>query len=76
MVHRPRRFIEIIGTLSKYQLEVKRLKPVYPMIGKEANMVLLEAVRGGKALLKWEKPIIVYKEPGVYTNEIYEIYGY
>ena len=76
MVHRPRRFIEIIGTLSKYQLEVKRLKPVYPMVEKEANMVLLEAVRGGKALLKWEKPIIVYKEPGVYTDEIYEIYGY
>lgn len=76
MVHRPRRLIEIIGTLSKYQLEVKRLKPVYPMADKEANMVLLEAVRGGKPLLKLEKPIIVYKEPGVYSDEIYDIYGY
>lgn len=76
MVHRPRRLIEIIGVPSAYQLEVKRLKPVYPMADKEANMVLLEAVRGGNPLLKLEKPIIVYKEPGVYSDEIYDIYGY
>lgn len=76
MVHRPRRFIEIISTLSAHRLEVKRLKPVYPAADKEANMVLLEAVRGGKPLMKLEKPIVVYKEPGVYSDEIYDIYGY
>lgn len=76
MVHRPRRLIEIIGMLSKYHLEVKRLRPVYPMLGKEANMVLLEAVRGGKPLLKLEPPLIIYREPGVYQDEIYDIYGY
>lgn len=76
MVHRPRRLIEIIGMLSSYRLEVKRLKPVYPSADKEANMILLEAVRGGKPLLKLEKPIIVYKAPGVYSDEIYDIYGY
>lgn len=76
MVHRPRRLIEIIGMLSKYHLEVKRLRPVYPMLGKEANMVLLEAVRGGKPLLKLEPPLIIYKEQGVYQDEIYDIYGY
>jgi len=62
--------------LSKYKLETKRIKPVYPMADKEANMVLIEAVRGGKPLLKLEKPLIVYKEEGVYTDEIYDIYGY
>ena len=51
MVHRPRRLIEIIRILSAYQLEVKRMKPVYPSIEKEANMVLLEAVRGGRPFL-------------------------
>ncbi len=76
MVHRPRRLIEIIGVLSKYRLEVKRMKPVYPSIEKEANMVLMEAVRGGKALMRMEAPIIVYTAPGVYSKEIYEIYGY
>ena len=76
MVHRPRRLIEIIGVLSKYRLEVKRMKPVYPSIGKEANMVLIEAVYGGRALMRMEAPIIVYTAPGVYSKEIYEIYGY
>lgn len=76
MVHRPRRLIEIISMLSAHKLEVKRLKPVYPTKEKEATMILLEAVRGGNPLLKLEKPMIVYKEPGVYSDEIYEIYGY
>ncbi len=76
MVHRPRRLTEIISMLSAHKLEVKRLKPVYPTKEKEATMILLEAVRGGNPLLKLEKPVIVYKEPGVYSDEIYEIYGY
>lgn len=76
MVHRPRRLIEIIGMLESYKLEVKRLKPVHPFVDKEANMVLLEAVKGGKPLLKLEAPLVVYKEQGVYTDEIYDIYGY
>jgi len=76
MVHRPRRLIEIIQILSEYKLEVKRMKPVYASLEKEANMVLFEAVRGGKGQLRMEAPIIVYTKPGVYSEEIYKIYGY
>ncbi len=76
MVHRPHRLAELMGLLSKYRMEPKRLKFVHPYVDKAANMVLIEAVRGGGAWLKLEAPIIVYKEPGVYTDEIYEIYGY
>lgn len=39
-------------------------------------MVLLEACRGGRSRMTVEKPLIVYKEPGVYMDEIYDIYGY
>lgn len=76
MVHRPHRLIEIITELTKYKLEPKRMKFVHPFVDKEANMVLIEAVRGGGPMLKLEKPLIVYKEQGVYTDEIYDIYGY
>lgn len=76
MVHRPRRLVEMIGVLSAYRLEVKRMKPVYPSIEKEANMVLIEAVLGGRALMRMEAPIVVYAEDGGYSKEIYEIYGY
>ena len=76
MVHRPHRLAEIITVMRQYKLEPKRMKFVHPFADKDANMVLIEAVRGGGAWLKLEPPGIVYKEPGVYTDEIYEIYGY
>lgn len=76
MVHRPHRLIEIITALTSHKLEPKRMKFVHPYVDKEANMVLIEAVRGGRSMVKVEAPVVVYQEPGVYTKEIYEIYGY
>lgn len=76
MVHRPFRLGDIIVLLRQYGLEPKRMKLVHPFIDKEPNMVLIEANRGGKPRMRVEKPLIVYKEPGVYTDEIYDIYGY
>lgn len=76
MVHRPHRLIEIITVMKQYKMEPKRMCMVHPFKEKEANMVLIEAVKGGGSWLKVEAPIIVYKEPGVYTDEIYTIYGY
>ncbi len=75
MVHRPFRLSEIMVTLAKYKLEPKRMRLVYPFVDKEPNMVLIEAVRGGKPRITVEKPLIVYNRPGEYTDEIYEIYG-
>lgn len=76
MVHRPFRLSDIIVLLRQYRLEPKRMKLVHPFKDKEPNMVLLEAKRGGRPRMTVEKPLIVYKEPGVYMDEIYEIYGY
>lgn len=76
MVHRPFRLAEIMNRLTQYKLEPKRMRLVYPFIDKEPNMVLIEACRGGKSRLTVEKPLIVYKEKGVYTDEIYDVYGY
>ena len=76
MVHRPFRLAEIMTLMCQYKLEPKRMKLVYPMIDKEPNMVLIEGQLGGKSRITVEKPLIVYEKPGVYTPEIYEIYGY
>ncbi len=76
MVHRPFRLADIIALLRQYRLEPKRMQFVYPFVDKEPNMVLVEANRGGKPRMKVEKPLIIYKEPGVYMPEIYELYGY
>ena len=75
-VHRPFRLAEILALLVQYRLEPKRMRLVYPFVDKEPNMVLLEALSGGKSRITVEKPLIVYKEQGVYTDEIYDIYGY
>lgn len=74
MVHRPFRLVEIITMLTKYRLEPKRMRLVYPYVNKEPNMVLIEAIKGAKSMIKVEEPIIVYKDKNLYTDEIYKIY--
>lgn len=76
MVHRPFRLVEILTCMSKHGIEPKRMKLVYPFIDKEPNMVLIEGLRGGNSRITVEKPLIVYEKPGVYTPEIYDVYGY
>lgn len=76
MVHRPHRLTEIINNLTSHKLEPKIIQFVHPYVDKEANMVLIEAVRGGKRMIKVEKPLIVYQKPGVYTEEIHTLYGF
>ena len=76
MVHRPFRLAEIFAVCQKYKLEPKAMQLVHPFADKEPNMVLLECLKGGKSMIKIAPPLIVYKEPGVYTDEIYRVYGY
>lgn len=76
LVHRPFRLVEILNTLSAYKLEPKRLRMVHPYVDKEPNMVLIECLKGGKSRIKVEPPLIVYQSSNVYTDEIYDIYGY
>ncbi len=74
MVHRPFRLAEIFELMVRYHIEPKRMQLVYPYVDKEPNMVLIEGSRGGKSRLTVEKPLIVYKSPNVYTEEIQKIY--
>lgn len=74
LVHRPERLNEIIETLRKFKLEPKRMRFVYSSISKDANLVLIKAEKNGKQFLKIEKPLIIYKENGKYTDEILNIY--
>ena len=75
MVHRPFRLIEIISCLTKYRLEPKRMRFVHPFADKEPNMVLIDAVRGGNSMVRIEAPLVIYDTPGVYTQEILDIYN-
>lgn len=75
MVHRPRRLVEIISLMREYRIEPKRMRMVHPFVDREANMLLIEGLRGGNAMMKVEPPLVVYQEQGVYHEEILRIYG-
>ncbi|MBA4537462.1 tRNA1(Val) (adenine(37)-N6)-methyltransferase [Bacillus aquiflavi] len=75
-VHRPGRLADLIVMMCKYKLEPKRLQFIYPKLGKEANMILVEAVKDGKPDLKILRPFIVYNDKNEYTKEMRELlYG-
>ena len=58
MVHRPFRLAEIFYCLKENKLEPKRMRLVYPYVDKEPNMVLIEAVKGGRQRITVESPLI------------------
>lgn len=75
MVHRPFRLGDIFRSMADAGLEPKRMRLVYPVADRAANMVLIEAVRGGRPYLEVEKPLVIYQKPGVYTDEVRGMYG-
>ena len=56
--------------MSRYHLEPKRMRLVYPYRDKEPNMVLVEGVKGGRPRLTVEPPLIVYKRRDLYGRII------
>ncbi|MEK5440162.1 tRNA1(Val) (adenine(37)-N6)-methyltransferase [Fredinandcohnia sp. FSL W7-1320] len=75
-VHRPGRLMDILTLMRQYRIEPKRLQFVYPRLGKEANTILVEGIKFGKADLKILPPLYVYDEQNEYTKEIRKIlYG-
>ncbi len=74
MIHKPFRLAEIFEGLLANGLEPKRMQLIHPYIDKEPNMVIVEGVKGGNSRIKIEPPLIVYKEPGVYTEQLLATY--
>lgn len=76
LVHRPFRLAEILTCLCSHGLEPKRMRLVHSYEDREPNMVLIEALKGGRSGMTVEKPLIIFEKPGVYRSEIREVYGY
>jgi tRNA1(Val) A37 N6-methylase TrmN6 len=74
LVHRPSRLVDILATFRRHRLEPKRLRFVHPRAGEEANMVLVEAIKDGKAEARLLPPLIVYKNGQDYCDELLSIY--
>ncbi len=74
IIYHPSRLVELIEVLRKKKMEPKRLRFVHSNIQTEAKMVLVEAVKNGRAEMKIENPLFLYKERGVYTDEMKKLY--
>ncbi len=75
MIFHPERLFEVIDTLRKNRLEPKRLRFVHNDIKATSKIVLIEAVKDGRAGIKVENPLFMYNEKGEYTSEVSEMYG-
>ena len=74
LVHRTERFSELVSILNKNNLEIKRVRFIYPKIGEESNLVLIDAKKNGKVGLKVMSPIICHKADGSYTEEVLKMF--
>jgi len=66
------RFVDVIELMRKYRIEPKRLRFIQPENQREANLFLLEGMKGSGKGLVVEPPLIVYKDSKKreYTEEV------
>ena len=75
LVHQATRLSEIITLCAQNGIAVKEILPVCPRPGKEPNLVLIRAVKGGEADCTLRSPMFVLDENGQYTPQAKAYYG-
>ncbi|MFV0393872.1 MAG: tRNA1(Val) (adenine(37)-N6)-methyltransferase [Coprobacillaceae bacterium] len=75
MVHRPDRMMEILNIMQKYDIEPKRIRFVYPKVGKDSHVLLVEGIYKGKKGIKIESPLYAHNDDGSYSDEIKKMFG-
>lgn len=68
------RLSDLVVRLREQRLEPKRLRMVHPRAERPANLLLLEAIKGGGPGLAVEPPLVVYAEGRQLTAEVRAIY--
>lgn len=76
-VHRPERAAEIFELMRNHRLAPKKVQLVHPKKEKEANMILIEAIKDGRPNgVRFLPAIVVYEKENEYTPLLKEIlYG-
>ena len=75
IVHRTDRLFEIINKMKENNIEVKRIRFIYPKKDKESNLVLIDGHKNGKEGVKILPPLYVHNDDGSYTEEVLKMFG-
>lgn len=74
MVHRTERVAEILTKMLEYNLQPKRIRFIYPKMGENSNLVLIEARKNGKIGVKVLPPLYCHNSDGSYTVDILKMF--
>ena len=74
LVFRPERIPALFAALEAAGFAVKRLRPVHHSPDKPANLLLIEARRGGNPGLRWEEDLFLRTADGLDSPEVLRIY--
>ncbi len=74
MVHRTERFFEITDCLKKHNLIPKRIQFIYPKIGSQSNLFMIDCIKNGKSEVIFENPLYIHNFDGTYQDEIKRIF--
>jgi tRNA1Val (adenine37-N6)-methyltransferase len=64
------RAVELLQAMREESLEPKRMRWVHSFPTSEAALVLVEGVKGARSEVTVVPPLVVYEEPGIYTEEV------
>lgn len=74
LIHRADRLLEIAACCQEMHLYPRRIRMIHPFKHRPANLLLLEASKNLPGQLEIMPPLILYEKPGLYCQEIREIY--
>jgi tRNA1Val (adenine37-N6)-methyltransferase len=69
LVYLASRTVDLLASMRALKIEPKRLRMVHSFSGGEASLVLVEGVKGGRAGVKIEPPLIIYRHGKQYSDE-------
>lgn len=75
MVHTTDRFVEVINTMLKYNIEPKRVQFINSKKDKNSDIFLIEGIKNGKPGLKVLPNFVVYNDDGTYSDRVKSMYN-
>jgi len=64
------RLAELFYEMKKHNIEPKLIRSIHSKKDKEAKLILVEGIKGGKYGIKIASPLIIYNDNDLYTKEI------